>query len=384
VTKLNDPARILVVDDSVVVRGLVSRLVDAEDDLEIASTAPDGAVAVRKVEQYDPDLVILDLEMPVMSGLEALDKIRETWPALPVVVFTSLTDRPGSSPRDILARGASACVAKPTGAADLNQAIHQVRDELLSEIRNALHKPREAQHTKLQPAVPTHTKHTLQVIETPAQATTAEGLHRSSIRLRPSTQGRIDAVVLACSTGGPAALEQVLISLIDPLPVPMFIVQHMPPNFTKELAARLDKRCASTVVEASEGMRAEPGYCYIAPGGLHMFLSHFQLHHTSIHLNEAPQVNSVRPSAEPLFSSASEVYGGRVLVTVLTGMGFDGLEGSRTLADLGCDVIVQDEETSVVWGMPGGIAEAGIATHVLPLPAIGPRLAQLVQQRSRP
>jgi two-component system chemotaxis response regulator CheB len=197
---------------------------------------------------------------------------------------------------------------------------------------------------------------------------------------RTRTERRIEAVVVGCSTGGPVALETVLCSIDVPLPVPVLVVQHMPPTFTAMLAERLDRKCASTVVEASAGMEVVAGTVYIAPGGQHMQVAGTGLVTTGarIRLNEDPPVNSCRPAVDPLFASTAEVWGAGQLGVIMTGMGHDGLDGCRALAAVNAEVYTQDEPTSVVWGMPGCVSEAGLATKILPLDAIGPSIAARV------
>lgn len=348
-----EKTRVVLIDDSSVIRGLLSRIINAEPDMEVIGTAGDGAAGVAKVEQLKPDAVVLDIEMPRMNGLEALEQIRATNRRLPVIMFSSLTERGATATMEALSRGASDYAQKPTGSQTIADGMDRVRQEIVGKIRALVRRPVRT----TQAAPPTR---------------------------RPASERVpvIDAVVLGCSTGGPAALELVLCSLSHPLPVPMFVVQHMPPMFTTALADRLNRKSVVTVVEAAAGMVAEAGTVYIAPGGMHMTIAGSQLSAVTIATNDNPPENSCRPSVDPLFRSAVSVYRHHLLAVMMTGMGADGLEGTRGIAGLGAPVLAQDQETSVVWGMPGAVVDAGLATEILPVERIGPRMAQLTSLRS--
>lgn len=348
----------MLIDDSSVIRGLLSRIVNGEDDMEVVGTAGDGEAGLRKIESIKPDIVVLDIEMPRMDGLEVLERLRSTDKRLPVIMFSSLTERGASATMKALSRGASDYATKPTGSQTISHGIEKVREDLLTKIRALV----------------------------PRRSSRAAPRSRVAAATRPRTHTvlpAVDAVVLGCSTGGPVALEVVVSAWAKPLPVPMFIVQHMPPMFTNALAERLNRKSVATVVEAAPGMTAEPGTCYIAPGGSHMELAGKPIGGVTIHITDGPPENSCKPSVEPLFRSAVTVYGRRLLAVMLTGMGYDGLKATGAISELGCPVLAQDEESSVVWGMPGAIVEADLATEVLPLDAIGPRLGQLSPRLDR-
>lgn len=346
------PIRVLLVDDSAVIRGLLTRIIEAESDMKVAGTAGDGEAGLRKIESIKPDVVILDIEMPNTDGLQALVRLRRVDRRLPVIMFSSLTERGATATMDALAKGASDYVAKPSGAGTISEGMAKVSEDLLGKIRALV-------GTRARPE------------STPLAARLTRRL------ILPS----VDAVVIGCSTGGPPALETVLGAWTQPLPIPVLIVQHMPPIFTKALADRLSRKSAAAVVEAAHGMKVEAGTCYIAPGGRHMEVAGSPAGGAEIVINDGPPENSCRPSVDPLFRSASRVYGRNLLAAMLTGMGQDGLEGTRVISGLGCPVLVQDEESSVVWGMPGAVVEADLATEVLPLNEMGPRLAQLSPRR---
>ena len=355
---MSAPAKILLVDDSIVIRGMLSRFIDAESDLEVVSTAANGSIGVQKVDKYRPDLVVLDVEMPVMTGLEALKAIRQNHPTLPIIMFSTLTGRGASTPLDALSAGASDYALKPTASGATSDALNQVRDELIAKLR-ALVGARRSRAA--------------------ARPTTASNAPVSYAQ-RSSQRPPVGALVIGSSTGGPAALERVLLDIERPLDVPSFIVQHMPENFTRALAERLDRKTVHRVVEAEPGMTAEPGAFYVAAGGHHLRLRKRSVS-VVLEVYDALPINSCRPSVDPLFSSAAEIYGRHALTVMLTGMGADGTDGTRRLADAGADVLAQDEATSTVWGMPRSVVEAGLATEILPLDAIGPRIASLVMSR---
>ncbi len=346
---MKEPTRILVVDDAAVVRGLVSRYLNAEPDLEVIGSASNGKIGVEKARTLQPDAIVLDIEMPEMNGLDALTEIRRFDPKVPIIMFSTLTAAGASSTLKALARGASDYATKPEYAVNASSALEHVRNELISKIRGLTQRPTP-------------------VAKRPMPA-----------RRRPAAVKGLPprAIVIGSSTGGPNALERVLSDIPVALPIPIVVVQHMPPTFTKALAERLDKKVASRVVEAGRPMPAEAGTVYIAPGGHHLRMR-AEGKDLGVEPFDGPPIHSCRPSVEPLFASAAEVCGPRLLAAMLTGMGQDGVDGARTIADLGCVVVAQDEETSVVWGMPGAVVNAGAATDVLPLNQIGGFLAQHV------
>lgn len=353
-TAMGNPIKVLLVDDSVVVRGLVARVVDNEPDLEVISTAPNGAIGVEKVRSLNPDLVVLDIEMPVMTGLEAIVEIRKTHPKTPILMFSTLTKAGAAATVKALTLGATDYSTKPTDSGGMVEAMKQVEAELVSKIRKFGRLGSTAGGERVA-AAPT----------------------RAKLRPTPKTHGSIDAVVVGSSTGGPVALENVLSSIVRPLPVPLLITQHMPPTFTKALADRLDRKVPSAVHEAHHDQLLKPGECYIAPGGHHLSVRRQSPTDVRVVISDGEPIHSCKPSVEPLFESAVDVYGSNLLAVMLTGMGNDGIDGMRRIASLGCDVIAQDEETSVVWGMPRAVVDAGLATEVLPLESIGPRIQEL-------
>lgn len=354
--------RVLVVDDATVVRGMLSKIINAEPDMEMAGSANDGKAGVEKAIALRPDVIVLDIDMPVMGGMEALGILRQRLPETPVIIFSSLSQAGASITLDALAAGAADYSTKPTKAGSSNAAAEQVRTELLGKIRGLV--------TKDGPAGPAR-----RTAEAPRPAAPAP------ITTRPRLTQPVDALIIGSSTGGPAALEAVLPRLPGNLTVPILLVQHMPPTFTTVLAERLDKLCPFEVHEAADGMKVEAGKCYLAAGGFHMRLKRNE---NGVHLalDDGPKIKSCRPSVDALFDSAAQIYGPRLVATILTGMGDDGLNSCSRLAQLNVEIIAQDEETSVVWGMPGAVSKAGLATRILPLADIPKALLESAARRA--
>lgn len=352
------PIRVMTVDDSVVVRLMVAEALRGELDLELAGFAQNGQVALDKLDDVRPDIVVLDVEMPVLDGLATLAELRKRDRRLPVVMFSTLTSRGASATVDALTLGASDYVQKPS-ATSKEESLAVLRAELLPKVR-ALGGKRRDQGTA------------------PAVTPRAPSPRTASATTR---SGAVDVVVVGISTGGPNALADMLPSLPGDLPAPVLVVQHMPPLFTAMLAKRLDALTPLTVREASGGEHPVAGEVWIAPGGRHMVLEQVAGRPTLV-LNDDPQVNSCRPAVDPLFSSAVKVFGAKVLSVVMTGMGKDGLDGCRDVAAAGGQVIVQDADSSVVWGMPRFVAEAGLAEEVLPLDRIAAAIARRVPARA--
>jgi two-component system, chemotaxis family, protein-glutamate methylesterase/glutaminase len=350
--------RVLIVDDSAVMRSLLRSVLLSDPGLEVAGTAADGASALQAVAVQRPDLIVLDVEMPVMDGLVTLRELRARNHTMPVIMCSSLTQRGASVTIEALASGASDYVAKPSGQEGRESAIRALARELIPRIR----------------ALTGH-------LQTRTAATAAP---RTLLPMRPAPsapQTPVKPLVLAIgvSTGGPAALDVLLPELPAGFPLPVLIVQHMPEVFTRLLAERLSRRCGLRVTEAAEGMPAIPGGIYIARGNWHMETLPAARPGAPaiIHLTQDPPENHCRPAVDTLFRSAARVYGSGVLAVVLTGMGYDGLIGSRLIREQGGAILAQDQATSTVWGMPGAVAQAGLAYKVLPLAAIAPEILRV-------
>lgn len=358
------PIRVLVVDDAATVRRLVTEVLEEDAALQVAGAAANGTIALAKIDLLLPDVVTLDVEMPEMDGLSTLVELRRKYPRLPVIMFSSYTQRGTAATLDALWLGASDYVSKPSGGG-INAARETVRRDLIPRIKALCAAARDGDAPRA----------TL-----PSPAAVPEGVR---LHVAPRT-ARIDAVVIGASTGGPEALAQVLGSLPADFPVPVLIVQHMPPSFVALLAERFAARIPLAVAEGREGAVLRPGEVWIASGGRHLIVERAGAG-THLRLHEGPSENACRPSVDVLFRSAAAAYGPGALAVVLTGMGRDGLEGARAVGAAGGRVAVQDEQTSVVWGMPGLVARAGVADAVLPLPQIGPWIVDEVWRgRARP
>lgn len=349
------PIRVLVVDDSVVVRRIVTEVLGRDPEIAVVGTAANGALALAKVPQLNPEVIVLDLEMPEMDGLTTLTELRKTHPRLPVIIFSTLTERGAIATLDALGRGASDYVTKPTNAGSGPQAQERIEAELIPRIKALA--SRSARPEPSRRAV-----------------SGAPSPHLAAPGGRSAETGRIDVVAIGVSTGGPNALAEVIPALGADFPVPVLIVQHMPPVFTQFLARRLDQLSPLSVREGAHNAPVLPGAVWIAPGDQHMVVKR-DGPQVKLQLNHEPHENSCRPSVDPLFRSVAEAYPARALALVLTGMGTDGLAGARVVAASGGQVMAQDHPTSVVWGMPGAVADAGLAT-VWPLSAVAAELTR--------
>lgn len=347
------PISVLVVDDSVVVRRMVTDVLSADPGIRVVGTAPNGKVALAKLDQLAPDIITLDIEMPEMNGIEALRALRVTRPHLPVIMFSTLTAAGASATLDALAAGATDYVTKPSNVGSIAASLEAIRSQLVPRI-HALCGPRPAAHPaaigRATPAARTRTA--------PPGATRA---------LQPGRSHQaVTVLAIGASTGGPDALNKVLAALPASFPVPVVVVQHMPPLFTRLFAERLDRSCTLRVVEAVDGTVLAPGTVHIAPGDHHLeVIRHGAQVVTRLHTG--PPENFCRPAVDVLFRSVARVYGEGVLSVVLTGMGQDGRRGAEEIRSGGGAVLAQDAATSVVWGMPGAVTEAGLADAVLPL-----------------
>lgn len=340
---MNDKIRVMVVDDSVVIRRVLTETLGEDRRIEVVGTAANGEIALSKLPRLQPDVITLDLEMPKMDGLTTLKALRETDARLPVILFSSHTERGAAKTLEGLAAGASDYVTKPSGSPGLDATREHIRETLL-------------------PKVLVLGRRTIQ---------------REEISARPRPKGPVPVslVVIGCSTGGPNALAEVLPALPVPLRVPVLISQHMLPTFTRTLAERLTARGPFPVEEARHGERLKPGQVWLAKGDTHLRLRP-RGGDLLLDVWEGPPENSCRPSVDVMFRSAAEHFGAGTLAVVLTGMGRDGLKACEALRELGAPILVQDEASSVVWGMPGQVARAGLADEILPIEDIGPAIAK--------
>ncbi len=345
--------RVLVVDDSVVIRRLVAHALAEDPMLEVVGVAADGAIAIERIAQLNPDVITLDIEMPGMDGLAVLRRLRAQDARPRVVMFSTLTERGAALTLESLALGADDYVAKAANVGSLDRSMASLRTELIPKIRQFFLLPDEPPAVRPPAALPLGTS--------------------PSCRAAGSPPRRRDVVAIGVSTGGPTALGAIVPQFPADFPLPILIVQHMPPLFTRFLAERLQAVARLKVVEAAQGTRVSPGVILIAPGDYHMRVRR-EGREAVIQLDQAPPENSCRPSVDVMFRSVGEVYGAASVCAVLTGMGQDGLRGAEILRACAGYVIAQDEATSVVWGMPGVVARAGLADCILPLDAVVPEI----------
>ncbi len=355
--------RILVVDDAVVVRKIVTDVLSEDPDIEVVGTAANGRIALGKIESLKPDLVTLDVEMPEMDGLQTLRALRKIHPNLPVIMFSTRTERGAAITIDALMFGANDYVTKPANVGSVTAAMAQVREQLIPKVKALCGRaPIERSSAARSSA---------ERIPTARSVVTASG--------RPSSPAhRIDVVAIGVSTGGPKALTELFMALPAHLPVPIVVVQHLPANFSRLLAERLDSLVAIEVAEAHSSVAMKAGTALIAPGDHHLVV---RRHGADVRVvtHQGPPENSCRPSVDTLFRSVAGVYGPNALGVILTGMGQDGLKGCEHISAAGGRIIVQDKSSSVVWGMPGVVARAGLADKVLPLCDIASEITHRAQ-----
>lgn len=348
---MTEPLRLLLVDDSKVVRTMLFKLLAGRADIDIVGKLEDGESALKLIRENRCNVVLLDLAMPGLDGFGVLRELKRTGPQVDVIVLSALTKRGAMETLEALSLGALDYMLKPTAEDDL---------DLFSE---RLHQKLDAVRVRL-------SKSTRKAVRSETTAATP-GLDHQSDRPRSP----LHAIALGASTGGPNALQDVLLRLPRPLTVPVFIVQHMPAVFTQPLADSLSARTGLPVREAQQGESPRPGHVYVAPGGVHLIVRRVGATYLMA-LNEEPVRNGCRPAVDVLFESVATAYGQHAAVALLTGMGRDGVDGCDAIRKSGGFVILQDEATSVVWGMPGVAAQAGLGHLVLPLTEIGPALGK--------
>ena len=365
-TETEAKIRVLVVDDSAVMRRIIATALSKHPQLAVVGYAANGLQAITRVRELQPDVLTLDMDMPELDGLGALREIRKGSPRLPIIMLSTLTQPGAPASALALAAGASDYVCKPsTTNGSMDAAFAVLEAELVPKILGLAQ--RRTRALGLQAPAPQARSPHGQPPATVGQAPAPAALWRPSQLPLPASS--VAALVVGVSTGGPLALKQIFGVLATPLPVPVFIVQHMPSAFTPLLAARLSGTGAMVVKEAQHGEVPQAGTAYLAPGGQHLALAH-RGQRVCMVLSHEPPVNSCRPSVDVLFESAAQVYGPGVLALVLTGMGYDGVRGCQGVKARSGQVLVQDEKTSVVWGMAGAVAQLGLADMVLPLDKI--------------
>lgn len=341
--------RVLLCDDSAAIRGFYRRALDSDPSITVVASVGNGQAALDTLAQNDADVVVLDIEMPVMDGLTALPRLLAARPGLKILVVSGLTARGADISYKALVAGAAECVLKPS-TANASAAAEFQRD-FLTKIRALA----DARRAKLGRPLPS-----------------ARQDPTRPIKLAPPRAAAVPvrAIAIASSTGGPSALLQLVPTLKDGPKQPIFITQHMPPRFTTSLAEHLSRVAGRPAAEGVDGEIVRDGRIYVAPGDWHMIIE--GSNPSKLRLTQSPPVNFCRPSADPMLHSLAAIYGSGLLCAVLTGMGSDGLAGATDVVRAGGAVIAQDQATSVVWGMPGAVANAGICTAILPLDGLGP------------
>ena len=382
--------RVLVVDDSVAVRRLLTSILSSDPGIQVVGSAADGKAALAAIETLQPDVMTLDVEMPVLDGLGTLRELRKRWRAMPVIMLSTLTVRGAEATLDALTSGANDYVPKPSHIGDRDAAMEGVRAALIPKIKT-LHAKRLSQGRSAAAAVAASAGRA--VVASPAaggpssQGAAVASLHPAPLASRApaalagalasrTARGAagVEMVAIGVSTGGPSALAVVLPALPEDFGAPIVIAQHIPPVFSTVLADRLNGASKIRVVEAKGGEIPQAGTAYIAPGHHHLIVTGTRSAPV-LALSEAPPENSCRPSVDVLFRSVAAVYGRSLLGVMLTGMGQDGVEGSRVIQQGGGRIIVQDEATSVVWGMPGLVWKAGLAEGMFPVEGIAGEIA---------
>lgn len=345
--------RILIVDDSVIVRRMLNQALSVDPSLEVVSAVANGRLALNKLRQGHIDLVTLDMEMPEMDGLETLIQIRKTYPSLPVIMFSQHTRRGAVVTLDALFHGASDYATKPI-VENKEVALQKIRHELIPKIKALCH-----------------------ARNLPSVSVQAPPIKKNQVFCQVNQS--VEIIAIGVSTGGPKALDVLLPELSRFFPVPIVIVQHMPPLFTQRLAETLASRTAIKVSEAISGDILKPGHAWLAPGGYHIVLERYGTE-VKVQTHQGPEENSCRPSVDVLFRSVAKLYEASALAVILTGMGQDGLRGCEAIKAAGGQVFVQDQASSVIWGMPGFVARAGLADKILPLN----QLATEIMRKVRP
>lgn len=352
-----DNIHVVLVDDSAVIRNVISTILRAEEGIEVVGKAVDGQQGIDAVKRFQPDIVILDVEMPVMNGLEALPHMLKAKPDLKVLVCSSLSERGAEISVRAMEMGAADCILKPSSI----QGLHSIDDfkGRLVELVRLLGRNKASRKAKSQD------KTARSLLTPPAPP----ALLKRAAAQPPAV------LAIGSSTGGPQALMKVLPHLRG-LRVPIVVTQHMPRTFTAVMARQITNSCNIPAHEAMDDMVLEPGHVYIAQGGYHMVFIRKDERTVTIRLDDGPQENFCKPAVDPMMRSLTAIYGARILAVILTGMGSDGLQGCKQVVAQGGIVLAQNEETSVVWGMPGAVAKAGICTEILPLDDVGPHIIE--------
>lgn len=363
------PIQVMLVDDSAVVRGFISRILESDPDIKVVASVSNGEQGVNSAARYNPDIVILDIEMPVMDGITALPKILASSPGVKVLMCSTLTVQNAEVTMKALQLGATDCIAKPSNSSGIYNA-DGFKHEILALVKSLGRRNNAATLSRPASAPPV------------VSGTFSGGQHgglkqKTPFELRKHTGGEMfkpQLLAIGSSTGGPQALFKFVASLKG-FDVPMILTQHMPATFTRILAQHITQHTGVNAHEGENGMVVENGKLYVAPGGFHMTFAR-KNGRIEIVLDTGPAENYCKPSVDPMLRSAMNIWGPKILTVILTGMGHDGSPACKDLVEAGGRVVAQDQETSVVWGMPGAVATKGLCTAVLPLNDIGPWVRQ--------
>ncbi|MCP4707445.1 MAG: chemotaxis response regulator protein-glutamate methylesterase [Planctomycetes bacterium] len=373
---LQENTRVLVVDDTVTYRKIVGDVLEQEDGIEVVGVAANGKIALQKIEQLKPDIITLDLEMPEIDGLEVLRRLKATNISVGAIMLSAFTTKGAQATVEALELGAFDFVVKPS-ADTIQENIIILQHELCPKIK-AFSRTKQVRDILTRQPVAHREKPAKQ--HSPPVNNSSNLVQRMN-RIIQDSKGKPEIVVLGISTGGPQALGQMLPKLPADLAAPVLIVQHMPPMFTKSLADDLNKKCPLNVCEAQQDQALHPGNIYIAPGGQQMKIS-TNMDKTVIQITDDPPENSCRPSVDYLFRSAAQICGGKTLAVIMTGMGNDGTLGCRLLKRQGASIMVQNEQTCVVYGMPKLPTDEGLADTIAPLDKIAQEITHLVGQNA--
>lgn len=382
--------KILVVDDTVTDRQILARIIADIDKAELTGVASNGRIALNKIGVKKPDLVLLDVYMPDMDGLETLKEIKTRHPDIDVIMVSGVDRETAQITVKALESGALDFISKPRGASTAENAaeLRNALSRLISMARTRKYSRQvrgiangRAGGAPLPRSGDARRPVVVPQLQPGPRPETARPAEKPPILKRPDRRiGRIELVAIGVSTGGPNALQEIVPRLPGDFPLPILTVQHMPATFTASLAARLDAISAIRVVEGADGSAIERGAMYIAPGGRHMVVRRNADSRRVLGLTDSPPVNSCRPAVDVLFRSLAMIYGGHVLTVILTGMGSDGLAGVISIRRKGGYALVQDEKSSVIWGMPGAVAEADQADEIVPLSRMAARISEIVDR----
>lgn len=371
----SDKVRVMLVDDSAVVRGLVTRILEEDPGIAVIASVGNGQMAVSALERQEVDVILLDIEMPVMDGMTALPKLLQVDPGVRIIMQSTLTLKGADVSMRALNMGAADYIPKPTATRDLAGGM-DFKAELLGKVKALGQARRRDPNRKARPGTTSVTRPALSSAPRPSALSPT-----SPIKLRTHTPEPPDVIAIGSSTGGPQALFNLLGTMrAGTVKQPILITQHMPATFTTILAEHITRVSGWDAKEGQDGEVIKSGRVYVAPGDFHMLVEARGADKVLRLTKDAPE-NFCRPSVDPMLRSISAVYGKRVLVAILTGMGSDGAKGGAVVVQAGGTVIAQDEATSVVWGMPGAAAQAGICSAVMPLGEIAPWMIKLATRR---